>query len=375
MLEDTTIPEPLKNGLNEVAISRLADNIQRAWPQFDKTAMVEASMVGLSELELKDRIRHVSAKLADFMPEMPEALAVIVRAVDTWDRGDPDNPVGGFAAWPMFDFIGSNGLEHFDQSMETLRRITHIFSAEFAVRPYIDRYPERAFALLETWATDEDEHVRRLCSEGCRPRLPWAPQLPALIADPTPIFPVLELLADDPELFVRRSVANNLNDIGKDHPDLLVDLCERWLKEGGKHRKWIVGHATRSLVKAGHPRVWGLLGFEADPQVEVSEIAVDPPEPRIGDSLHFTFEITSTADRSQRLAVDYAVHFMKANGKTRPKVFKLKVLSLEAGQALNLTRKLSFRPISTRKYYPGRHELEILVNGQSCSRVAFEVCP
>jgi len=368
------MPEPLKNGLNEAAISRLADNLHRVWPALDRDGLIRGSMKGLDALELKGRIAHVSDQLAAFLPDdWTETLAVVVSSAATWDSGDPEDPYRGFAAWPLFDLIERHGVDDFEGSMGALREITHLFSAEFAVRPFLARYPEPAFAKLTEWARDDREHVRRLASEGCRPRLPWATRIPALIDNPTPVIAILELLKDDPELYVRRSVANNLNDIAKDHPDRVIDTCERWLEGASKERKWIVGHATRTLVKAGHPRIWGLLGFEKEPKLEVSEITLDSDGYAIGDRLTLEVGLTSTATSEQRLAVDYAIHFVKANGKTRPKVFKLKVLTLSAGEVVTLTSRQSLKQMSTRTHHPGRHQIDILVNGEVRSQVWFDL--
>lgn len=366
---------PLKLGLARPAIERLGRSVERAHSSFDRVGFVDAALRGLDELELKERVAHVAEVLGAHLPDdYSEALEVVVRAGETFDRGDEDDPLRGFAAWPLFDFIERRGPHDFDRSMAALRSITHLFSAEFAVRPFIARYPEPAFAELARWAEHDSEHVRRLVSEGTRSRLPWATKVEALVDDPGPTLALLEMLKDDPALYVRRSVANNLNDIAKDHPDLVVDVCEAWREGASKERRWVIERATRTLVKAGHPRVWGLLGFTRRPSVEVSPIVIEPRTVRLGDELEFGFELTSTKKSKQRLAVDYAVHFVKANGKQRPKVFKLKVLDLAPGQGVELSRRQSFRPISTRKYYPGRHAVEVLVNGQAYARAEFELC-
>ncbi len=333
-------------------------------------------MRGLDRLELKPRVGHIASQLATFLPrDYRTALAIVVRASERWDRGDEDDPLRGFAAWPLFHFIEHYGTEDFTRSMAALRSMTHLFSAEFAIRPFIALYPKRAFAELGRWTKDASEHVRRLASEGARPRLPWATRVPALIDDPSPVLALLDRLKDDPALYVRRSVANNLNDIAKDHPDRVLDQCEAWLDGASQERRWIVGHATRTLVKSGHPGVWGLLGFTPRPQVAGSEIAVSPGRVRMGDDVSFTFQLTSTAPVSQRLVVDYAIHFVKASGARRPKVFKLKVVTVAPRQVTALSCRHSFRKISTRTYYPGVHAIEVLVNGNVEGRAEFTLMP
>ncbi|HGG57748.1 MAG TPA: DNA alkylation repair protein, partial [Nannocystis exedens] len=329
----------------------------------------------LDRLELKERVTKVAATLARFLPKnYPDAVKIIVQAGKTWDPGEAGDPLRGFAAWPLFDFIAERGIGDLRRSMAALRSITHLFSAEFAVRPFILRYPKRAFAELTKWTRHRDEHVRRLASEGTRPRLPWATRIQPLIDDPSPVLALLEHLKDDPAAYVRRSVANNLNDIAKDHPELVIDLCEAWLEGASTERRWIVERATRTLVKAGHPRVWGLLGFTKRPKVAVSPLRLSCRRVSIGDDLSLRLTISSEARSRQRLAVDYRVYFMKAKGEQRPKVFKLKVLELAAAEVIEISKRHSFRRISTRKYYPGRHAIELLVNGEARGRAEFELC-
>jgi 3-methyladenine DNA glycosylase AlkC len=365
---------PLKHGLGPPAIRRLAAAIQSAWPDFDSEGFAGAAAHGLERLELKQRVAHVAERLGGFLPaEYPRAVEILVRAAEGWDDGEKQDPLRGFAAWPLFHFIEQRGTEHAEKSMAALESLTHLFSGEFAVRPYIARYPGPAFLVLARWAEHDSEHVRRLASEGCRPRLPWATRIPALIEDPTPVIGLLERLKDDPSLCVRRSVGNNLNDIAKDHPDRVVDLCETWLQGASAERRWIVERATRGLVKDGHPRVWGLLGFTARPRVELSEIRLSADSVELGDEMGFSVDLTSTGKSGQRLAVDFAVHFVKANGNRRSKVFKLRVVRPAPGETVELARRISFRPISTRVYYPGRHRLAILVNGKALANAEFEV--
>ncbi len=370
---------PLKDGLNSAALTRLGQNLQRAHPTFDVQAFVDATTVGLHDLELKDRVTHVATALVAFLPPaFPEAVDIIVRAADTWDGGDPDDNMRAFAAWPLFRFIEDNGAGAFDLSMAALRKITHLFSAEFSIRPFLARDPKRAFEELKRWTDDDTEHVRRLVSESTRPRLPWAPKVQAFIDDPAPGLALLEHLKDDDALYVRRSVANHLNDVAKDHPDVVIDLCERWLEDASEERRWIVSHATRTLVKAGHPRVWGLLGFTKRPKIEASEMRVEcagstRPHIRVGEELTFEVELSSTASCSQRLAVDYVVHYMKSNGKTKPKVFKLKTVDLAPKATVAFSKRQSFREISTRKFHLGEHAIELLVNGAPVARAEFEL--
>lgn len=366
--------QPLKNGIDRPAIKRLAANLERAWPAFDSKKFVSSSMRGLSALELKQRVAHVADSLALCLPEdYPTAVGVIVKSSEQWDRGDRSDSLHSFAAWPLFHFVEFYGTDHFVESMAALRSITHLFSAEFAVRPYITRYPKRAFAELARWTKDKSEHVRRLVSECTRPRLPWATRIPPLDGDPAPMLALLERLKDDPALYVRRSVANHLNDLAREHPETVLDVCDRWMEGASDERRWIIERATRTLVKSGHARVWKLLGFTDRPRVRESTLTLTPSVIRMGEEISFEATITSAARVPQRIAVDYVMHFVRANGQTRPKVFKLRVLDLEPGATVSMSRRHSFRAISTRKYYAGKHALEIVINGKPITRVEFSL--
>ncbi len=354
----------MKDRLDSGAIARLGANVARAWPAFDAAAFTRTAERGLAPLELKQRVSHVTTVLADHLPADPAAaIRILVRAGKTWDRGDARDPLRGFAAWPVFEYIETRGGSHFDASMAALRELTHLFSAEFAVRPFIASEPDRAFAYLEAWTQDDSEQVRRLASEGARPRLPWARRLPALQRDPTRLLALLERLRDDPSPFVRRSVANNLADIAVDHPDRVVAVCKRWLRGASDERAWIVRRATRNLVKAGHPAVWSLLGYTESPAIAIDDLVVAPAEVTLGDDLRLAFRVTSTAAVHQRIVVDYAVSHVRANGTRAPKVFKLRDLELAPGATVAIEKRHPFRRITTRRYYAGVHRVDVLVNG------------
>ncbi len=364
----------MKEGLNSKAIERIAANMQLAWPQFPAKSFVTRAKRGLSALELKERVVHLANALTIALPDsFEEAVHHILKASETWDRGNPEDPLRGFAAWPLFHFIETKGLDHFDLSLHAFEKITNLFSAEFSIRPFIALDKDRAFSVFSQWTTHTDEHVRRLVSESTRSHLPWASHVECILCDPHSVLKLLERLKDDPALYVRRSVANNLNDIAKDHPELVIDRCEEWSKNASPERQWIIQRATRSLVKSGHPRVWGLLGFTATPKLKLAEATLQSPTVAIGDSLGFSFTLVSQAARPQRLVVDYAVYYTKANGSLRPKVFKLKQVELGAKQSVAIAKQHSFRKVTTRKLYPGPHRIEILVNGVVRATLAFEV--
>ncbi|MDF7823194.1 DNA alkylation repair protein [Pontiellaceae bacterium B12227] len=362
----------MKDGLGEAAVQRIAASLSKAWKPFPADTFSAAALNGLEELELKERVQHLIQALHTVLPsDFPEAAAILIKIKPVWDRGNPDDNLAGFAAWPIVDYISEYGLGHPETSLAALKELTPLFSAEFAIRPFIINHFELTFQCLEKWTADPDEHVRRLASEGARPRLPWGQQLPQFIADPSPVFQLLENLKDDPSEYVRRSVANNLNDISKDHPQQVIAVCKRWKKGAGKNRDWIIRHATRSLVKTGHPKIFGLLGYTENPQLNFQSLEVFPLEIQLGEAIEFSFKLHSTHAEPQSIVIDYAIHHVKASGKTAPKVFKFRTLEIGPGETMELSKKHAIRPITTRKYYPGEHAVEILINGKTFGRVDF----
>ena len=357
----------MKDGLGPPAVERIAESLGRTISEFPKSDFSAEALDGLGGLELKERVWHIIGVLHRFLPDdFSKTANLLIRLKANWIPGDPTDNLAGFAAWPIIDYVGEYGLGHPAAALEVLKKLTPLFSAEFAIRPFIQEHWTLTFKTLETWCADPDEHVRRLVSEGTRPRLPWGKQLPQFIDDPSPVFQLLEKLKDDESEYVRRSVANNLNDISKDHPDAVIALCRRW-----KDNDWIIRHATRTLVKAGHPDVFGLLGYTDDPQLELRSLDVSPEKIHLGEAVEFSFQLQSTNPKPQSMVIDYAVHHMKANGKMSPKIFKFKTLNIAPGETLELRKRHTIKPVTTRKYYSGQHAIEILINGKTFGRAGF----
>lgn len=356
--------EPLKHSINASVVRSLGRELARAQPTFPERAFVRTCRKGLDSLELTARGWHIAEALHRHLPpDFPDAAAVVRAALGPeLDRTDAFG-MALFRYLPYVFFVQKHGLEAFEPAMQLQYELTKRFSAESSIRAFLVRYPERTLARLRRWAKDPNVHVRRLVSEGTRPRLPWAPRLRAFQADPAPVLRLLELLRDDPERYVQRSVANNLNDISKDHPELAVATCLRWLEQPTEGRRWIVRHALRSLVKQGHLGALQALGAGNAPEVRVDSVRLTPRRVRIGDTLRFELRLTSTARQSQALVVDTRVHFVKADGKTSPKVFKLKQLELAPNASIVLRGRLGLAQLTTRRHYPGRHTLELVVNG------------
>jgi 3-methyladenine DNA glycosylase AlkC len=277
-----------------------------------------------------------------------------------------------FYYMPHGGYVAKYGLDYYDESMQALLEITKRFTAEFSIRPFIQKYPEKIFPQLMQWTEHENQHVRRLVSEGTRPRLPWASWLKEVQQDPLQVLKLLDKLKEDPELYVRRSVANNLNDIAKDHPDTVVELLESWKKIANPKTQWIIKHAMRSLVKTGHHGALNLLGY--NPAVKVkTKLSCRQQQIKVGESLSFEIEINSFENKSIDLMIDYQLYFMKSNKKQSAKVFKLTKKTLEAGEQLLLTKKHSFKVITTRKYYPGQHSIGLIINGLEYAKIDFNL--
>ncbi len=364
----------MKDGLSPATVERIAAVFAAVEAEFDRPGFLRLACDGLEDLELKDRVIRIAKALnATLHQPYPRALAAILNAAEAWPDPDPDDALSGFAAWPMTDFVGLHGIDHPEESLPALRRLTPLFSSEFAIRPFLIVHRDRTLACLEEWVRDPDAHVRRLVSEGTRPRLPWGQRLKEFQADPSLALPLLESLKDDPSEYVRRSVANHLNDISKDHPEVILEVCERWSQGAGPERRWIIRHALRSLLKQGDARALTLLGYGDGAAVLADGFSLAPRSVSMGDSLAFSLTLTSTAAEQQRLLVDYAIHHRKANGETAPKVFRLKTLDLAPGATVRLAKRHPIKPITTRRYYPGTHEVEVIVNGRSVARKAFEL--
>jgi 3-methyladenine DNA glycosylase AlkC len=365
--------EPLKHLLGPEAVHWLAGNLQRASAKFEAPAFVSACLHGLEALELKARAAHIADVLYAHLPQ-PFAAAAEVLHASLGPEAEPDLPgIQVLRYLPHVTFVSQYGLDDFEAAMRLQYELTKRFTAEFSIRAFIERYPEATYARLCEWARDDSVHVRRLVSEGTRPRLPWAPRLPAYQREPAPVLALLELLKDDPERYVQRSIANNLNDIGKDHPERVVELCARWLVDATPARQWIVRHALRSLIKAGHAGALALMGNGDAPRVRIGEVQLAPPVAVIGDKLRFSCRLESDADTAQELLVDFAVHYMKANGRLKAKVFKLTRLSLPAGESAALAGTISFRDMTTRRHYPGRHRIDLVINGQPFLLAEFDL--
>jgi 3-methyladenine DNA glycosylase AlkC len=343
--------EQLKHFFSPDLVRRLAADLAAAEPAFPVDRFVADATSGLAALELMDRGRHIARALAAHLPpRYPDALAVLLRSLRA-----------------------EHGLDDFELSMAAQAELTKRFTAEWSIRPYIARDPERAFKWLKAWSGDPHPHVRRLVSEGTRLRLPWGSRVAWLDENPERVLELLDRLKEDPSTMVRRSVANNLNDLGKVYPALLARTCEAWLAGASAERRALVEHALRSAVKRGDPEALRLLGFGGEAAVDVEEVRFEPESVAIGDKVTLRFALRSRSSTAQELLVDFAVFFVKATGRAAPKVFKLARLSLPAGGRAELRARISLAVHTTRVPRPGTHVVDVLVNGRAQRAGAFEV--
>lgn len=362
------MPEPFKNWINPTSMAELADGLVAGTAGFPRDAFLAEAVDGLDALELKGRVRHVAAVLRRHLPaDWSAALGVLLAGMGP-PLPDDEGVSSGFRYWPALTVVEEHGLAHPAASLAALREMTKRFSAEFAVRPYLIAHPDLAYAVLDGWCADPSMHVRRLVSEGSRPRLPWGQQLPAAVADPERGIALLERLRDDPERYVQRSVANHLNDIAKDHPDRAAAVARVWARK--KSRAWTVRHGLRTLLKQGHPGALSVVGF-APPSVKVSGLISDPARISLGGSVTLRAQIISTSDEPQKLMLDVRVGLVKKDGSRSDKVFKGTTKTLAPGERWPFSKTLTFKPVTTRRYYSGRHTLTLQINGKAAGTVGF----
>lgn len=354
--------EPLKHLFGPPVVRRLAIEIAAAHRRFDRAAFQRDALRGFEALELLDRGRHLGRVLRAHLPaDYPAAVEVLLATLPATKA-----PAGGMASFYYLahtEFVRQFGVPHLDASLTALHALTQVFTGEFAIRPFIEAHPGPMLERLRDWTTDPSDHVRRLVSEGTRSRLPWAPRLRAFATDPSPVVGLLERLRDDPSLYVRRSVANNLADIWKDHPARLVEIAAAWLHDASADRRWIVQHALRAAVKKGDAGALAVLGFGAKASLRVVAHAIAPARPRMGTKVVVTVTLENPARRAQTVVVDLVVHFVKAHGGTSPKVFKLANVALAAGESVALRKTVSLADLTTRRHHPGRHLVALQLNG------------
>ena len=362
---------------NSEKITKIASEIQAAYPQFDANAFVTTTLSKFPELELKARIEWIADVLKIYLPEpFQQATTLLLNALPApCDPTKTDNDFGEFIYAPYAAFVAKHGChqDHLEFSLNALKAITTRFSAEDAIRYFINAFPEKSLEVIKNWAQDSHYHVRRLASEGTRPKLPWSQNISL---SPEQTIPILNMLFDDKTRYVTRSVANHLNDISKINPVLALTTLDQWKKskrQTDSEMAYIKKHALRTLIKKGHPEAISSLGFSPNPDITISPINLLQDAVKIGQSVTFSF--TVTAQKSERLVIDYILHFQnKAGVLANKKVHKLKQIELAKNQSIQLSKTHPLRAnMTTRSLYPGEHKIEIQINGKKIESISFNL--
>jgi len=360
--------ELFKNAYNRESISKVAEDIKTIYNPFKVEEFLDATVDSTWEnLELKDRILKIAVTLGKYLPQnYSEALGIIDKVAMNYG-----NWLEGFVAFfPVFAEVYGMDEENLETSIAALGRYTKYASSELAIRPFIIKYEKRMMEQMYAWSKSESEDLRRLSCEGCRPALPWGLALNSFKKDPSPILPILEQLKKDPSLHVRKSVANNLNDISKTHPDLVVKLAKKWYGEN-EHTDWIVKHACRTLLKKGNRDVLAIFGFQDTTSIDVYDLKLSAKTIPIGKDITFTFLVHAKKETKVRL--EYGIDYVKANGKRNRKVFQISESLYKENQKKPYTRNHSLADVSTRKHYPGTHTITLIVNGAERGTLDFEL--
>ncbi|CAI8859128.1 DNA alkylation repair protein [Pseudomonas sp. YuFO20] len=364
MAGDTASPA-LKEIFNAERLRHIAAEMTAVYPGFDAKEFLKLANDGLAELSVMQRMARVSECLHAVLPAGYEASLGLLRAL-------APRLNSGFVSMCLPQYVATYGADRFELSMEALKYFTAFGSSEFAIRHFLRADLQRSLQLMHDWSLDANEHVRRLASEGSRPRLPWSFRLEQIQADPRLAAGILDNLKADPSLYVRKSVANHLNDITKDHPEWVLELIEGWSLDN-PHTAWIARHALRSLIKQGNLRALAIIGAGGKPEVQIIDVQVNPPVIGLGEKITLSFAVKSTVHTSQRLVIDYAIDYVKANGSTSAKVFKLKALTLPGNATHAIARGQHIKELTTRRHYAGKHAVHVLVNGERLASTAFEI--
>ncbi|MFF7145584.1 DNA alkylation repair protein [Streptomyces nodosus] len=343
------------------AIRCLVTELETAAPgqRLAKTSSITSS--DLEPLNLRARSDLVEAALLNDLPDDYYAVAAIFR------RALASPGFSGWSIWPVTEAVAALALSSdvpaaFDDGLSLLAELTPRLTSEFAIRRFLMADLDRALESVMTWTAHPDAAVRRLASEGTRPFLPWAIRVRSILDTTACTVPILNALHEDESDYVRRSVANHLNDLSRQDPDLVVSLATEWLRDPGRHTRSVVRHGLRTLIKRAHPGALALMGFSAS-ALTVSTPRLESKQVQAPGKLAFAFDVTNDGPEPANIAVDYVIHFVKANGSLSDKVFKLAVRELAPGETTRFTKSHVFRPMTTRVHHAGTHALEVQVNG------------
>ncbi len=357
--------ELFKNNYNKELVNNLADEILSVYKKFNKKKFIKLVFDKEWEnRELKQRMRHITVCLNETFDkpylEILEILAKIYNRFSMW------------SSILFCDFVEVYGLNNYKESIKAMELFTTKSSAEFAIRPFIVKYPDKTMKQMLRWSKSKNEHIRRLSSEGCRPRLPWGIALQEFKKDPTLILPILENLKTDPSEYVRKSVANNLNDISKDNPQTVIDIVKRWKGDNG-NTDWIVKHASRTLLKKGNREVLKLFGTANNIKYEIEDLKLKKKKISLGDENEISCMLKLNEKRETNLRLEYAVYYVKAKGQLSRKIFKISEKKVKPKEELKIAKKHKFVDHTTRTHYPGVHKVSLVVNGNESETLEFEL--
>lgn len=364
----------MRDFISKKSIGALSDRIKSQYSDFNQSQFKKDCLYNIESLSLNERLNQVKDSLATHLPKDFKKSALILKNATQEELDHPNQDEtndGGFINLSQCNYIASYGQDYFVESMQALEVMTERFSAEGAIRSFITNHPVQTMNKLKKWIKSDNYHIRRLVSEGTRPRLPWFTRLPQFIEDPKPVIALLEQLKDDDELYVRRSVANNLNDIAKDNPKDVTNLLEKWVVDASPERMWVIKHALRSLIKQGNKEALSIIGFKTVKNIVINEFKLDKDKMKMGEKINISLDLTSFDRLENKLLIDYVVYHKKANGSLAPKVFKWTQKTISKDSPLHINKSHSIREISTRKYYTGLHEIHLQINGDIVAKTEF----
>ncbi len=355
------MPEQLKNYYSKEYVAKIADIFAKTYSKFDKDNFLKQVFdESWPNKELKERMRHLTICTKDNLPsDYVESLNILIKSAPETNKIVKNS---GFLNMFFPDFVEIYGIDFWDESMSALEKFTKYSSSEFTIRPFIVKDRKRAMNQMLKWSKSDNYHVRRLASEGCRSRLPWAMALPEFKKDPSLILSILDNLKNDESEYVRRSVANNLNDISKDNPNIVINIAKKWLGQN-KNLDKLVKHACRTLLKAGNKEVLEIFGYGSSDFAD-TPVSQMPKTIKIGENL--VFDLALDVKKPAKIRFEYAIYYKKANGSHNPKVFQIK-----EGNLVKFTKKHSFKEMTTRKHYVGEHFLALIVNGVERDKISF----
>lgn len=363
MASKESSPYLLKNIFDSSFVKNLAQSLSENSKSFDSDGFIKQTLDPTwKRKELKQRTQTLVENIHTHLKsDYRTQVQVIKKAAPQFT---------GLKGIIFPELISTFGLKQPQISLNALKFLTEFSTSEFAIRFFLRQDFDRTMEQMLLWSKDKNEHIRRLSSEGCRPRLPWSFKLESVIQDPSPILSILENLKADESLYVRKSVANNLNDISKDHPELVLEIASRWLKTKNPHTRWIIKHALRTLLKRSDPRALKLFGVHDAKNIIVKNLKCSAKHFQIGEHLSFSFELINSSKQTRELRIEYVIHYVKKNQELSPKVFKLAEKNFAPGSH-HLRRRHSLKPMTTRVHHPGEHKVEIVINGKKMATAEF----